>query len=278
MSMHAAASVSEALRSRVKSSWSQRYRDLITDTLSRFDSLRAKRNEVSGDRDLTTEGKGKRIRDYVFNEVGENLGKATRSVNRMRKTVANERTAAVLKATGGELDAVGLAICAAVKNLSQADLAALTFGPDADRRVIQAVLNAPALLTGVSPQLRSQIEADFISQHASDELAKIIYSEEAIEMAETCVGVLKSELIEALDMTLPAFDAWFGEEFAPTEAELRAEDSDFATREADAVREAAGRLTIRQRVQLVEMLREQNAADMQKPFDPVTWGSELATL
>lgn len=275
MSIHAVASVSEALRSRIKSSWPQRYRNLITDTLSRFDSLRAKRTEVFGDRDLTSEGKSKRVRDYVFKEVAQNLGTATRSVNRMRKSVTNERTAAVSRAIGSELDAVGLAICAAVKNLSQAELTALTFGPDADRRVVQAVLNAPALLTGVSAQLRSQIEADFISQHAADDLAKVTESEEALEMAETCVGVLKSEVIEALDMTLPVFDAWFGQEFAPTDAEMRAEDGEFSVRETDAVREAAAHLTIRQRIQLVEMLRDQNAADMQKPFDPVTWGSEV---
>ena len=217
-STQAAASVSEALRSRVKSTWPQQYRDLISNALTSFDALRAKRNEVTGDRDLTSEGQAKRVRDYISKEVGQKLGKATRTVQRLRKSLANERAAAISKETGGELDPVALAICGALRNLSQAEIARLTFGPDADRRVVQAVLNAPPLLTGVSVEVRGQIEADFISRHAADDMAKIADCDEALEAAETCVSVLKTETVEALDMTSLAFDAWFGKEFAPTDA------------------------------------------------------------
>lgn len=73
-------------------------------------------------------------------------------------------------------------------------------------------------------------------------------------------------------MTPTAFDVWLGKEFAPTAADLRAEDGEFAAREADNVLEAAGRLTISQRIKLVDSLMERNTADVTKPYDPATWG------
>ena len=69
---------------------------------------------------------------------------------------------------------------------------------------------------------------------------------------------------EALGMTPHAFDAWFGKEFAPTDAQLCAEDREFAAREADNVLEAAGRLPLTQRIKLVDSLMERNVADVRK--------------
>lgn len=168
------------------------------------------------------------------------------------------------KATGGDLDAVALAVCNALRGQSHAEIARFTIGPNADRRVVNGVLSAPALLSGVSNELRGHIEADFISRYTAKDMAKIAQSEEALKVVETCVSALKTEAVEAFGMTPPAFDAWFGKEFAPTDAQLRAEDSEFVAREADSVLEAAGPLPLSQRIQLVGSLMDRNTAEVRK--------------
>lgn len=186
----------------------------ITRALDTHMKFRTKAAEVAKDSHRTPLGKQDVLRKFVGENAHEVL-RVRKSVDVMRTKVADRRKS-LLPATADPTDAslavMKSAMCARILGMKAGERAQLLLSPNADTRLLAAVVEYPNFMSGMDDQIRELVTAAVIERTHPGALAQLEKADEAIELVEVAARVAFSTARDAAEFPSDAVFAKFVEE------------------------------------------------------------------
>ena len=184
-------------------------RRVVEDALAVASQFAARRAELDADPKLTSLGRKETLKQELVRRHARDLRDARAPITVAKARLEMLRNA--VQAKPSEPDSVSAALLAteirsAVFAMAPLERAALVTNERTDPRIIEAVLTAPALLSGVDANTMAQIEATYAQARFGSEMAEIEELSELIGNAEATVTVAREDLRSALDMDTRSFD------------------------------------------------------------------------
>jgi len=226
---------SQQLRERLNPAWPEKIRAISNRALSAFDSFAASRDVID-----TNKADWIPAMRTAATPAGKTIAGAVRDLDRARAKQAESRAALLAKATAHATprDAdLATEIRAHIRTLSQGEVTALLIGDGADPAAQRAAMEGPTFLTGISPEVRARVTADYLGLHHADDVAALAMADDALAHAETSIKATRNQIErDARFETVVAFERWLEMDCQPDPA---ADDADAARAKVEAERLAA---------------------------------------
>jgi hypothetical protein len=225
------------------------------------DILSAKRAEIDADKTLSDIGRTQKLAAFAAAEAPR-VAKAMNAVTAAKDAVRKQR----LALTPAVKDPNNLAnamlrqeVRAMLRGKSDVDAFALAMAPGTDSLIIEAIFEAPTVLSNISPAHRDRLLTVVVERTAGPQLAALAEQDKAVELLETAVRASTDELCEAAGVQRPMFDKWIAET-APVDP--KETETELAAFNAEALTAAASALPLKARMTLVDQLLATNTAEV----------------
>jgi hypothetical protein len=167
------------------------------------DAVRAQHAKIGSDPKLTAIGRQDAIRRYVIDKAAEEQYRAVRSVAEMRARVDRWRkelspkapdksdvTAAVVRSEMRQM----------LRSMTPNARAAMLTSADVDPTLIQAVLEVPNSLSGITDRIRADVVKAAISRSYPKQLTEIEQCEDAIALVDAAARVMTDTTRAAMEL------------------------------------------------------------------------------
>ncbi len=193
------------LKSRVNPSWreDESMKDIVSslDTVFSFFSVAAnKRRELSSDGSLSDKGVETKLQQYLDASITPAIKRYERQVEETQLSIAEMR-AALMRPSIDKTDAAGAVLRQEtrtyLRGLSAADRISILMN-DSDPMFLTAVLEAPSELSGLTAEMREQIEAAYLQHAHPEETARLQERAEVAELLGVSLSMLSTDIRNAL--------------------------------------------------------------------------------
>lgn len=175
---------------------------VVSRALGVHDGIRERHAAVSQDAKLTTLGRQADLRQFIGDKLSAEIYRSERSVEFLGARLAAWRTrlgpqpvdktnvaAAVLRSDARAM----------LREKGVSKSAALLLAEDADPVLIEAALEGPPALSGLTSQIHGQVLGAYIEKHHGPELRRIERAEAALEVADVATQVAATTARAAAD-------------------------------------------------------------------------------
>jgi hypothetical protein len=205
---------------------------------------------------LSDHGRRQKLQDFAKAEAGH-VAKAKRALAAAQEAQAQQRNA--LLPTVKDKANVASAMLrqearALLRGKSQAEAAALLFDPNADSILIEAVIEAPLALSGISADMKDKLQ-----RTAGPMLIALAEQDEALSLLNAALRMSSETLREAVDIHPTAYDEWLAKA-APVDPKETAAELAKVTR--DTIAASANALPLAERTSLIDQLLATNVASI----------------
>lgn len=224
----------QAIQTRWRSEWdaNPRLRQLaaaLNGSSTAAEQLAAKRRELASAGTLTQTGLARAVRDHAATATVPVLRRAAATVERARGDIEARRSALAVPSPDPS-DLAGAILRADIRTVLRSMSAAEAMGhvlaPDADLATVQAALEAPAFVSGLTPALQADLRKRLVDARCGDQIDALEAEAAAVELAGSAVAMAVSDLRNATDFNgdETAFDRWMQAASAETDRELAGEE------------------------------------------------------
>jgi hypothetical protein len=177
--------------------------DRVERMLERHEGLRTLREKLRADAELSALGRARKLR-AAGDELLELLGKETAGLQ-VGESLHREKQAKITAAPPLERDdAVGalrdMEYRGFVRSLSASERSKLLADATADPRIIEAIVRAPAPISGVGPEVWSRLEQKARIARHGPELAKLEAEGVAVGAWRECIDLVRADVKRAVDV------------------------------------------------------------------------------
>jgi hypothetical protein len=169
--------------------------------LAQVEDITAQRERLSADANLTAAGKKAALRSFVEQQMLKGLKEAETGLAKAAADVAAKR-AAIGAPSIDRSDIAGALLRQEIRSVLRqqpAGAALALVAGSKDPRVLDAVLEAPAELSGLSAGELAVVEDRLVAARHPEEFAQIEEDEEAIALARSALDLAKMEIAAATD-------------------------------------------------------------------------------
>lgn len=193
----------------------QDLRKVVTESLAISDRFERRRAEVDKDGRLSPKGRTDALSDALVKTFGHELRDAKRPIAKARSKLEALRDS-VRPPSSDPQDFVAallrMEIRGQVVSLPPGQRPAFVIGAK-DRRIAEAVLDAPAELSGLSAEVFGHVQKAYLETHFGEQHAEIEALEQAVESAAAAAQLARDDMMRASGMDARQFD----EKLAPVE-------------------------------------------------------------
>jgi hypothetical protein len=167
-------------------------RAALNAALKEHDDVRERVGKIGQNKNLSPLGRLDEVRASILKATAPIIHRSRAVAKSTRDDLATWRTR-LLPPKPDPKDAAGAAMRAEmrsyVRGLSLSARTAYFVQNDPDGALIQAVLEAPSFLSGISEELRTRMVDAYVNRTHPKDLAQIAQAEEAIELLDAATGV-----------------------------------------------------------------------------------------
>jgi hypothetical protein len=172
-------------------------RAAVTTASRAAEALAAKWAEIGKNNALSDVGKKAALRDVLAKQFGPALRESRNYLSKARSKLETLKNAIAAKPSSDPSDIAAAILRQEIRNalaeMEPGARAALVSNPKTDQRIIEAVLTAPAIVTGVDGEVLGRVERAWQSQRFAAELQEIDSLEKMLEAAQAGVDLARGD-------------------------------------------------------------------------------------
>lgn len=184
-------------------------RRVVETTLTLGERFQARRRELHADPKLTGIGRSETLKAELLKTYARDLRDAKEPIRKARAELDALRSAVKVR-PGNPADVSEALLRTEIRStlfaMNPSDRAAVLVNPATDVRIVEAVLSAPALLSGVDPNVMGHVEEAYQAAKFGPQMEEITELEEIVASAEAAAQIARDDIRATLEMDERAFD------------------------------------------------------------------------
>lgn len=232
-------------------------------SLSSISMLATKRAELAKDANLSPVGRATQMKDFGAKEVVPTIARATNAIAAYERHLDSRRKA--LLPSVKDPTNVAAALLRSEFRAHIASKPTMLFEKDVDPRLLEAAAEVPPTMIGLTADQYGKVMDMYVERTHGTNAAAITQEAEALNLTRVVVKVAADALRKEVMPSVAdpkVFHEWVSE--AATAAGIKSDDGDaeIAALSVAAIKEDAKKLTLADRVGLVDALLAQNHAEV----------------
>lgn len=231
--------------------------------LAACDELKGESAKLSNNAHLSESGRTEAARTFVATNTVPTLVRAKVAVERAEHRLADSRTA-LLPHASAPTEVSGAIrrseIRGMLADLEPAKRIAILFDPAADNRLIEAVVEMPVVLSGLTGEQHSRLLESYVARTHPAESARLDEEAGALQVAKAAIRIAHDGIRDAVNMQPRAYDDWLAKASAGVKDE--SVDVEHAAAVVEGIAADAVKLPIAARASLVERLLQTNSDEI----------------
>lgn len=229
--------ITKTLHTRWKPEWSKEVTLIsvaraFNTSLAAVEALMGKTAEMRATGKFSEQGLRDEIRNAAMADTVPALKRASEAVERVRQDLAGQKARLAIPApdvTNAAQAIVRSEMRQWLRTLPQSQAVQMLLSDTVDDRMLQAAFEAPPIMSGLTDEMRDTVQKRVVERKFGPELARVGALEEAVDVAQSAVGVALYQLRQEAEFGASddrAFDAWMGEATSAAEAAEEAKPLD----------------------------------------------------